>query len=174
MTVTPVEMAGKKLLITGPTGQVAEPIVAHYANQAEVWTLARFSKDEDRNRIEALGIGSTAELLDSSDASIIRSLEAWFGEWLHTADRGSNEFLDGLRILGELLHPDDVFPDFARILFDSEAGFSEAADRFLADGSHRATVASTMRDAVIEHFSYSPAMARFLETMAGYLREAAL
>lgn len=65
MTVTPVEMAGKKLLITGPTGQVAEPIVAHYANQAEVWTLARFSKDEDRNRIEALGAKTVkADLAD--------------------------------------------------------------------------------------------------------------
>ena len=56
MPVKPVDFTGKKLLITGPTSQVGEPIVAHYSCQAEVWALARFSKDEDRSRLEALGV----------------------------------------------------------------------------------------------------------------------
>ena len=55
MPVNPVALEGKKILITGPTGQVALPVVAHYAAIAEVYALARFSKEEDRQNIEALG-----------------------------------------------------------------------------------------------------------------------
>jgi len=51
----PVDITGKKILITGPTGQVAEPVVAAWAPLADVYALARFSKDEDVQRIEALG-----------------------------------------------------------------------------------------------------------------------
>ncbi|MBM3133495.1 MAG: NAD(P)-dependent oxidoreductase, partial [Chloroflexi bacterium] len=55
MALTPVNLMGKKVLITGPTGQVGQPIVAHYAREAEVWALARFNKQEDRIRMESLG-----------------------------------------------------------------------------------------------------------------------
>ena len=55
MPVKPIELAGKKILITGPTGQVALPVVAHYAAIADVFALARFSKAEDRKKIEQLG-----------------------------------------------------------------------------------------------------------------------
>lgn len=55
MPVKPIELAGKKILITGPTGQVALPVVEHYAAIADVFALARFSKAEDRDRIEQLG-----------------------------------------------------------------------------------------------------------------------
>lgn len=55
MAVSPVDITGKKLLITGPTGQVALPVVEHFAKIADVYALARFSKVEDRQRIEALG-----------------------------------------------------------------------------------------------------------------------
>lgn len=55
MAVQPVDLTGKKILITGPTGQVALPVVAHYAAIANVFALARFSKEEDKKRIEALG-----------------------------------------------------------------------------------------------------------------------
>ena len=55
MPVTPVDLSGKKILITGPTGQVALPVVERLAGSSEVWALARFSKEEDRARIEALG-----------------------------------------------------------------------------------------------------------------------
>jgi nucleoside-diphosphate-sugar epimerase len=53
--VKPVDLAGSKLLITGPTGQVALPVVEHFAKIADVFALARFSKAEDRERISALG-----------------------------------------------------------------------------------------------------------------------
>ncbi|HUH38386.1 MAG TPA: NAD(P)-dependent oxidoreductase [Spongiibacteraceae bacterium] len=67
MPVKPVQLAGRKILITGPTGQVAEPIVARLAPQAEVYALARFSKAEDRARIEALGAHTVqADLADAA------------------------------------------------------------------------------------------------------------
>ena len=55
MPVTPVELAGTKILITGPTGQVALPVVEEFAKIADVYALARFKQAEDRARIEALG-----------------------------------------------------------------------------------------------------------------------
>lgn len=55
MAVNPVDLSGSKLLITGPTGQVALPVVEHFARIADVYALARFAKEEDRQRIESLG-----------------------------------------------------------------------------------------------------------------------
>lgn len=55
MALEPIDLTGCKLLITGPTGQVALPVVAHYAAIAEVYALARFTKAEDREKVEALG-----------------------------------------------------------------------------------------------------------------------
>jgi nucleoside-diphosphate-sugar epimerase len=51
---------GKRLLITGPTGQVARPLVAALAAKNEVFALARFSKAEDKASIEALGAKTIA------------------------------------------------------------------------------------------------------------------
>ncbi len=65
MSVTPVDLSGKKILITGPTGQVAEPVVAAYAKIADVTALARFSDEATRARIEALGANTVkADLAD--------------------------------------------------------------------------------------------------------------
>ncbi|MCP4827295.1 MAG: NAD(P)-dependent oxidoreductase, partial [Proteobacteria bacterium] len=46
MTVSPVDLSGKKILVTGPTGQVALPWVEHIAAIADVYALARFRKAE--------------------------------------------------------------------------------------------------------------------------------
>ena len=51
----PVDITGKKILITGPTGQVAEPVVAAWSPIAQVYVLARFSREEDVLRMQALG-----------------------------------------------------------------------------------------------------------------------
>lgn len=50
-----MKLIGKRILITGPTGQVARPLVAALAPDNELFALARFSKPEDRDDIEALG-----------------------------------------------------------------------------------------------------------------------
>ncbi|MBK7730849.1 MAG: NAD(P)-dependent oxidoreductase [Gammaproteobacteria bacterium] len=63
-------LQGKRILITGPTGQVARPLVAALAPHNEIHALARFSKAEDKASIEALGAHCiTADLAgDSLDA----------------------------------------------------------------------------------------------------------
>ena len=49
-------MQGEKILITGPAGQVAFPVAQALAADNEVWGIARFSKDADRERVEAAGV----------------------------------------------------------------------------------------------------------------------
>ena len=48
-------LSGRKILITGPTSQVALPVVRALAGDNEVVGLARFRKDAERERVEALG-----------------------------------------------------------------------------------------------------------------------
>jgi len=46
----------EKILITGPASPVAFPVAAALAAENEVHGLARFSKPEDRERLEAIGV----------------------------------------------------------------------------------------------------------------------
>ena len=55
MALAPIDLTGKRLLITGPTGQVALPVVAAYAKSAEVFALARFMRDEAVAQVRGLG-----------------------------------------------------------------------------------------------------------------------
>ena len=72
MAVAPVDLTGSKLLITGPTGQVALPVVEHFANLCDVYALARFRSEEDRQRITALGATVlAADLADASSLDIV-------------------------------------------------------------------------------------------------------
>lgn len=65
MPVAPVELSNKKILITGPTGQVALPVVAALAAIADVTALARFSDEKSREQVEALGAKTVkADLAD--------------------------------------------------------------------------------------------------------------
>lgn len=74
MPVTPVDLTGKKLLITGPTGQVALPVVEAFAKIADVYALARFKQSEDREKIEALSAKVlAADLADPDSLSVIPS-----------------------------------------------------------------------------------------------------
>jgi nucleoside-diphosphate-sugar epimerase len=47
---------GKKILVTGATGQVARPIAEALARRNEVWCIARFSDPEARKQLEAQDI----------------------------------------------------------------------------------------------------------------------
>jgi nucleoside-diphosphate-sugar epimerase len=47
---------GEKILITGPTSQVAFPLAAALARDNRVHGLARLRKDGDRERLEAIGV----------------------------------------------------------------------------------------------------------------------
>ena len=47
MSITPVDLNNKKILVTGPTSQVALPLVEALVKQSnQVVGLARFSKEE--------------------------------------------------------------------------------------------------------------------------------
>ncbi len=49
-------MRGSKILITGPTGQLATPIALALAPENEVWGIARFSNPAAREGLEKAGI----------------------------------------------------------------------------------------------------------------------
>lgn len=67
MPVSPVELAGRKVLVTGVTGQVALPVAEALAEQSEVWGLARFAAPEARKRISELGVRPVAGDLALAD-----------------------------------------------------------------------------------------------------------
>jgi nucleoside-diphosphate-sugar epimerase len=90
MPVEPVALEGARILITGPTGQVAEPVVAYFAGRAEVSALARFSKAEDRARIEALG--ATTLQADLADPASLAAVPEDFDYVLNFAVVKSGDF----------------------------------------------------------------------------------
>ena len=99
MAVSPVDLAGRKILVTGPTGQVALPVVEHYAKIADVHALARFSNTEDRDRIEALG--ATVIAADLADANAINAIPDDFDYVLNFAVVKSGNFDYDLAANGE-------------------------------------------------------------------------
>ncbi|MCP5041045.1 MAG: NAD(P)-dependent oxidoreductase [bacterium] len=54
------QFSDEKILITGPTSQVGLPVAAAFAQDNEVYGLARFSNADDREKIEALGVRTLA------------------------------------------------------------------------------------------------------------------
>ncbi|MFQ5514983.1 MAG: NAD-dependent epimerase/dehydratase family protein [Myxococcota bacterium] len=46
----------RKILIAGPTSQVALPVARELSRRNEVWGLARFSREQDREPLERLGV----------------------------------------------------------------------------------------------------------------------
>ncbi|MCB1615367.1 MAG: NAD(P)-dependent oxidoreductase, partial [Pseudomonadales bacterium] len=56
MSVTPVDLSQKKILVTGPTSQVAYPLVEELVkHSSEIYGLARFSNNRDEQRILDMG-----------------------------------------------------------------------------------------------------------------------
>lgn len=90
MAVIPVDLTGKKILITGPTGQVALPVVAHFSKLADVYALARFKKEQDRQTIEALG--ATVISADLANAADLASLPDDFDYVLNFAVVKTGDF----------------------------------------------------------------------------------
>jgi len=61
----PVDINGKKILITGPTGQVAQPVVRAWASHCDLHALARFSNVDQREQLETVGVTChTADLAE--------------------------------------------------------------------------------------------------------------
>ncbi len=55
MTITPVTLTGKRILITGATGFVAKPIVTALSKECTIFAGARFKKETDKKAMKALG-----------------------------------------------------------------------------------------------------------------------
>lgn len=62
-----VELVDKKLLVTGPAGQIAFPLVQHLAQSNEVWGIARFSDPSTREKVDATGCVTRAVDLAEPD-----------------------------------------------------------------------------------------------------------
>lgn len=58
-------LTDKRLLVTGPAGQIAYPLVEHLARDNEVWGIARFGDAATRERVEA--VGCTTRSVDLTD-----------------------------------------------------------------------------------------------------------
>ena len=63
------KIEGKRILVTGPAGQIAFPLAARLAKDNEVVGVARFSDPSTRERCEAAGIATAAVDLSSPDWS---------------------------------------------------------------------------------------------------------
>jgi nucleoside-diphosphate-sugar epimerase len=73
---------GRKILITGPAGQIAFPLAKALAERNEVWGIARFSDPEKRGEVEVAGIRTLAIDLENPDFS---DLPRDFTHLLHLA-----------------------------------------------------------------------------------------
>jgi len=66
-------LKGKKILITGLTGQVAYPVAVAFAEDNDVWGLARFSKPDVKENLEQSGITCVEFDLDHPEFSGVPS-----------------------------------------------------------------------------------------------------
>lgn len=62
-------MRGAKILITGPTGQVAAPLAISLAAENEVWGIARFTDAAARENLERAGVRCVPANLAAGDFS---------------------------------------------------------------------------------------------------------
>jgi nucleoside-diphosphate-sugar epimerase len=66
-----VKLKRKRILVTGPTGQVALPITLALAQSSDVWGVARFSDEAARERLEVAGVTCVVTDLASTDFSAL-------------------------------------------------------------------------------------------------------
>ena len=74
-------MRGSKILITGPTGQVASPIAKALAADNEVWGIARFTNPAVREDLEKAGVRCEAVNLAAGDFSGSRPTSTTCSTW---------------------------------------------------------------------------------------------
>ncbi len=122
-------------------------------------------------RMNEQNVRDTHELLTHPDPTLRELLHAFHGQWLDKVDPYANDLFGKLHILAELDHPEEVFPRFADILFDSAERFAERAEYFLTHPEEREALTNEMREVVVRRFSYRPTMDRFLRAMGEYFRE---
>ena len=62
-------LTDKKILVTGPSGQIGLPLVQFLAPHNDVWGVARFNQPESREQLETLGVRTRSIELSSGDYS---------------------------------------------------------------------------------------------------------
>jgi len=62
-------LRGKKIVVTGVTGQIAFPMAEYLARDNEVWGVARFTAEGSKQRVEAAGIRTVVSDLGDADYS---------------------------------------------------------------------------------------------------------
>lgn len=85
-------LEGRKILITGPAGQIAFPMARALARRNEVWGIARFSDPASRKEVEEAGIRTLAIDLGRPDFS---DLPRDFTHLLHLAAAIQGDDYDG-------------------------------------------------------------------------------
>jgi len=75
-------LRNEKILITGPTGQIAFPIAVELARNNEVWGIARFKDEAKRSKLEAMKIVTRSVDLAAPD---FRELPDDFSYVIHLA-----------------------------------------------------------------------------------------
>jgi nucleoside-diphosphate-sugar epimerase len=96
-------LEGKKILVTGPAGQIAFPLASTLAHSNEVWGIARFSDPASREKVEAAGIRAHAGDLATGDFD---GLPDDFDYVLHLATyrNGGLDYDQALRVNAEGTH----------------------------------------------------------------------
>ena len=96
-------ITGKKILITGPAGQIAFPMAQSLAASNDVWGVARFSDPASRERVEAVGVHTVACDLATGDFS---ELPDDFDYVLHLATfrNGGLDYDGAMRVNAEGTH----------------------------------------------------------------------
>jgi nucleoside-diphosphate-sugar epimerase len=85
-------LEGRKILVTGPAGQIAFPMARELARRNEVWGIARFGDAASRQEVEDAGIRTLAVDLARPDFS---ELPRDFTHLLHLAAAISGDDYDG-------------------------------------------------------------------------------
>jgi nucleoside-diphosphate-sugar epimerase len=93
-------LTDEKILITGPAGQIAEPLTRYLANDNEVWGIARFGDAEARARVE--GYGVTTRVINLGDGEY-GDLPTDFTYVLHLAadQSGGYDYDNAMRVNAE-------------------------------------------------------------------------
>jgi nucleoside-diphosphate-sugar epimerase len=66
-----MELKGKKILVTGPTGQVGFVVARAFAKDNDVWGVARFSDADKKKALEEAGVHCLTADLEKGDFSAI-------------------------------------------------------------------------------------------------------